>query len=221
MIVKAQLTFLILILLLSLPSWAQELKPLVKVDSLSSAQQKVFEASIDSVKSAAFKIDSLKQVGYKKYDSIGAALSASTHASHYTKKIDSIQSRLAFKIDSLTILPNADKYLIKGLDSLRTGLDSLKQKLKMPAGVSNAQQELANVQQQVAEKTKKLESAIQEKLAVFNKNGANLPEGIKLPGLPTANLNLPTLNTPGLSLPGTNLNGPLRHGSCPHEPQDS
>jgi len=81
MIVKAQLTFLILILLLSLPSWAQELKPLVKVDSLSSAQQKVFEASIDSVKSAAFKIDSLKQVGYKKYDSIGAALSASTHAS--------------------------------------------------------------------------------------------------------------------------------------------
>ncbi len=216
---KAQVIFLIL--LLSAPAWAQELKPLVMVDSLPAAQKKVIDTSIDSVKSIAFKIDSLKQLSFKKYDSINAALSASTQLSHYTKKIDSIQSRLAFKIDSLTTLPNPDKYLIKDLDSLRTGLDSLKQKLKVPAGVSNAQQELANVQQQVAEKTKKMESAIQEKLAVFNKNGANLPEGIKLPGLPTANLNLPTLNTPGLSLPGTNLNGHLRHGSCPHEPQIS
>ncbi|MBL7877995.1 MAG: hypothetical protein JNL53_20180 [Cyclobacteriaceae bacterium] len=189
---------------------AQEIKPAAIADSLWQIKSNQVNKLVDSVKLSASKWDSLRQAGLASYDSVAASTKTLPNGlTKYKSKIDSIQGRITFKIDSLTALPKPNRLLIKSLDSLRTGLDSIKQKIAIvPEGVKKAEEAVAKLQASVADKTSKMEAAINKKLALFNEQGANLPEGVKLPvtnlSLP-GNLNMPTLEVGNLSLPAADL----------------
>lgn len=190
---------------------AQAIKPIAKTDSMLRVKSNQVNDFVDSVKMAPRKLDSLRQAGIVKYDSLtGLLKSLPVGLTKYKSKIDSIQGRIAFKIDSLTTLPNPNKLLIKSLDSLRTGLDSLKQKLAvLPEGVEKSQAALAKIQTTVTDKTEKIQSALNEKMELFNKQGANIP-GVKVPtanlALSGTNLKLPEVGAGNLSLPQMDFN---------------
>jgi len=124
------------------------------------------------------------------------SLDAGLEVAHHVTRLDSIKGKLTGRIDSLSALPNPNRLHIKQLDSLRGSIDSLKQKfLQLPPGVKHTQESFGKLQASVAEKTNKIGSAVNEKLSLFNKNGATgLPGDLKLP------------SPSGLALPGGNLN---------------
>ncbi len=187
-----------------------------KYDSIKNLvgrpQEKInqYNGRIDSVGNRFTKTtDSLTHLAQKPQEKID----------QYKTKIDATQARLTKKIDSLLTLPDPNKFLAKRLDSLRGNLDSLRQKLtKLPPSVEKSKEAVEKLTSSIGEKTGKIESAINEKLGLFSKNGAsNLPGNISLSSakLP-AGLTVPGMKDLSLKLPSNNLK--LSQSSLPTMP---
>lgn len=223
------LSLAILLGCLSLPLAAQNGKP----DSL---RNKLTKSNLSALDTASIKLtkgtDSIRSLSQKlthlqdsiqpkfgkqrsKLDSLKGKIQASdslkNNLVNYNRKLDSIKGKLSHRIDSLSSL------------GLPTGkytklLDSLKQAGPMK-NISEAQGKLAALQSKVNEPMRKIgapiekvESKINEKLSLMNREGgggANLPGSIDLP-----NVNTPALGSPGLPgtemrLPSADINNPL------------
>jgi hypothetical protein len=123
-------------------------------------------------------------------------------------RIDSLQSGLTQKIDSLISLPDADDVIGKKVDGLKSQLDSMKN----PGVVGDARVEVSKLQepgQKLEEKVSTLEGKVNEKLGLFSSNGANTPGSIdvSLPSAPGVDEALGDIN-PELDFPDKNLSLP-------------
>jgi predicted nucleic acid-binding Zn-ribbon protein len=191
-----------------------------KVSSKYDSIKNLTNKPQDKINQYNSKMDSVAGRLTKPADSIAhLAQKPQEKIDHYKNKIDATQAHLTKKIDSLLTLPNPNKFLAKRLDSLRGNLDSLRQKLtKLPPGVEKSKEAVEKLTSSIGEKTGKIESAINEKLGLFSKNGAsNLPGSVSLPSakLP-AGLNVPGMTDLSLKLPGNNLK--LPQSSLPSMP---
>jgi hypothetical protein len=198
-----------------------------KLDRLQTRRKKVQEklAKLNPQRKATelnqraqYKLDSLNPIN--KVNSLTARVDSirlEKKISRFDHQLDSLHGRLTSKIDSLTRLPNPDQILIKNLDSLRSGPDSLKASGLMEE-LHQIKQKGAQAQTKVSERLNTWQQKIQAKLSPLQENGVNT-EGVGLPAvsLPAAGLNIPdvpsTLSLPstgihtdlGVTLPGTNL----------------
>ncbi|MFO0451261.1 MAG: hypothetical protein ACK52I_21840, partial [Pseudomonadota bacterium] len=152
---------------------------------------------------AKHKLDSLTSISNQNaWVAQTDSLNPNRQISSYHHKMDSLRGKLSSKMDSLARLPNPNLVVIKSLDSRRTRLDSARANL--PLGkINNAQ---AAVNRRVGNFTARAdawEAKVNQKLAFFNQNGANVGN-VNLPGANTMSLpSLPAGEMPGLSLPVT------------------
>jgi hypothetical protein len=184
----------------------------IKVSSKYDSIKNLTNKPQEKINQYNSKMDSVAGRFTKPADSIARlAQKPQEKINQYKNKIDATQAHLTKKIDSLMALPNPNKFLAKRLDSLRGNLDSLRQKLtKLPPGVEKSKEAVEKLTSSIGEKTGKIESAINDKLGLFSKNGAsNLPGSVSLPSakLP-AGLNVPGMKDLSLKLPGNNLKLP-------------
>jgi predicted nucleic acid-binding Zn-ribbon protein len=192
----------------------------IKVSSKYDSIKNLTNKTQDKINQYNSKMDSVAGRFTKPADSIARlAQKPQEKIDQYKNKIDATQAHLTKKIDSLLALPNPNKFLAKRLDSLRGSMDSLRQKLtKLPPGVEKSKEAVEKLTSSIGEKTGKIESAINEKLGLFSKNGAsNLPASVSLPSakLPVG-LNVPGMKDQSLKLPGNNLK--LPQSSLPNMP---
>jgi hypothetical protein len=192
----------------------------IKVSSKYDSIKNLANKPQDKINQYNSKMDSVAGRLTKPADSIARlAQKPQEKIDQYKNKIDATQAHLTKKIDSLMALPNPNKFLAKRLDSLRGNLDSLRQKLtKLPPGVEKSKEAVEKLTSSIGEKTGKIESAINEKLGLFSKNGAsNLPGSVSLPSAKlTSGLNVPGMKDLNLKLPGNNLK--LPQSSLPSMP---
>jgi hypothetical protein len=124
----------------------------------------------------------------------------------YQQSIDSLQQHIQSKKDSVLGLANPHQWLVRGYDSLRQRLDSLKQNaLAGRSGKSLGRAKAA--QQRLNKSLQQTQANVNGKLQEFNSRGANLPAtpalGGNVAGGPAAALNA------NLQLPNANLTGSL------------
>lgn len=112
-----------------------------------------------------------------------------------TRALDSLKNKLTLQIDSLNRLGRpVEKYKRK--------LDSLQQTGPFMQ-INKAENKISGLQQKVAEPGNKVGQAVNEKLALMNKEGgseANLPGQVNIPGIGNQNANIP--GVPGATIPG-------------------
>lgn len=138
-----------------------------KLDSVRLPQLQL----TDALRNPLLHADSVKAKVLSKYDSLTSIVnSPQEELNSYVSKINSLQSRLTQKIDSLISLPDPDKLLIGSLDSLRGRLDSLKQS-GMVKYARNAAEKVKQAQERVDEKINSIEKKVNEKLGLFTGNG--------------------------------------------------
>ncbi len=180
-----------------------------RLDSLATVKAQVKSKTdsinpINVIKHKQQKLDSLKTALLLKTKGLDT-LQAKEKLAHYNQKLDSARTQLQARIDSLSHV-TLDLSSIKGLDSLKLRLDSLKNKGPL-SDLKEAEAKLAGLQQKVSSKVADAEKQINEKLGVLTQQGINVPT-LNLPGTDVGKLNVPTLNT---SLPNS-LNVNLGNG---------
>lgn len=166
-----QIFALLLLLTITASTYAQEKSALIsKSDSLLNKLDKAKVSTLsvpDTLKTSFSKVSSLKNKTQTKYDStVNLIDKPQEELTHYTGKIDSMQNRITKKMDSLSNLANPNRLLIKGLDSLRTQLDSLKQ-TGVGKNVTDAAGKVKQVQSNTTAKVNAIESKVNEKLGFF------------------------------------------------------
>jgi hypothetical protein len=130
------------------------------------------------------------------------SLNPNQQISSYHLKLDSLSGKLSSKMDSLARLPNPNQFAIKSLDSLRTRLDSVRANLPI-SKINNAQVAVNGRVGYLTAKADAWEAKVNQKLALFNQNGANVGN-VNLPGANNVSLpSLPVGEMPGLSFPVT------------------
>ena len=203
----------IFLFIVTLATYAQEKSTLSsKIDSLLIKIEKVKAPALslpDTLKTSFSQATSIKSKTQTKYDSTVNLLNKpQEELNRYTGKIDSMQNRITKKIDSLSNLTNPNHLLIKGLDSLRGQLDSLKQ-TGIGKSATDAVGKVNQAQTKVTEKVSAIENKINEKLGLFNSSGGNAGS-VNLPSVPGLNNGNPIgqLNT-NLNLPENPLGNSL------------
>jgi hypothetical protein len=186
-----------------------------KLDSLALLKAKA-TSKIDSInpihilKRPQQKLDSIKFSLLSKTNGLDS-LQAKEKLAHYHQKLDSVRTQLQSRIDSLSHL-KLDLSMIKGMDSLKLRLDSLKNNGPLK-DIRQAEAKFTELQQKVGSKVAGAEKRINEKLGVLTQQGLKAP-AINLPGTDLGKLNLPDLNTSlpnslslgnGLKLPDAHL----------------
>ncbi|HMI65213.1 MAG TPA: hypothetical protein VK517_04215 [Cyclobacteriaceae bacterium] len=204
-----------------------------KMQQIDSAQSHV-RHKLDSITGLSQKInhitDTLKPdlSKYKsRLDSISGKLTHLTDSlkpdlQKYSRKLDSIKGKLTHRIDSLTKLNLPTAQYAHVLDSIHKA-GPIKDVKLAEAKLAALERKVNQPFNQINSGIKKTESAINEKLALINKEAggkANLPGNTNLPtgqtGLPTGQTGLLNLQVPSLNpgpLPNANLN--LQSGSLP------
>lgn len=186
-----------------------------KLNRLQAARERA-EAKL-AKRNPQHKVTELNQKARHKLDSLNPtnkvnaimsradSLNPERQMSGYQHKLDSLHGRLTSKIDSLTRLPNPDRYLIKSLDSLRGGLDSLRSS-GVVKELHGAGEKVKQAQANVNQKLKAWQDKVNSKLSPFKEHGGNVG-GVKLPevSLPGAGINLPNVNLPN-SIPSIGVN---------------
>lgn len=205
--------------------------PVLQAKKVDSIQQKL-KTKADSMASfkgrAQSKLDSIKSIKTiqrqkQKLDSARVSVSSSLQRldslnptdkiDRYNLKLDSVRQKLQSRIDSLSHL-KLDAGMIKGLDSLRMRLDSLKSSGPIK-DIKQAEAKLAELQKKVGTRVSNVENKINEKLDLFSKQGLNTPQlnlpgsSLALPALDLSNTGLPDSKGiqlgAGLKLPDANL----------------
>ncbi len=175
-----------------------------KLDKLSTS----VNGPRDSVQSLTTEALENVQALSQKVTNLSDTLSPDINLS--SSKLDSINTRLSFKIDSLKQIGQPTQKYTRMLDSLQQR-GPFKQ-------LNNVQQKVAGVQQKIMAPADKVGGAINEKLTLMNKEGgseANIPGQVGVPGI-----NTPGVNTPGMpgvgipNMPGGDMENPLG-GSLP------
>ncbi|MFM8743274.1 MAG: hypothetical protein ACKODM_08120, partial [Cytophagales bacterium] len=139
------------------------------------------------------------------------SLNPQRQMARYQHKLDSVQGKLTAKIDSLKKLQLPDLKLAKSLDSLKAKIDSLKNK-GIAKDLQSAEKKLTEMKTKANRKIGNLQKGMNEKLHMFNKEGANLGKV----GLPGANANLPTSNIGNLGSVSSKLNVPQLNTKLPN-----
>lgn len=140
-----------------------------------------------------------------KYDTLPSITNTPlSQAEQYNNKLNSIQTRLDAKIDSLTNLPTPDKALIKSLDSLRGKIDSLKS-IGLSGNAGNVSGNIISAEQQLSSRLNDIEGKINQKLGMFSLKGGDIPSSINLPGTESLKLLSENINNPLNDLTGNNL----------------
>lgn len=150
--------------------------------------------------------------------------------SSYQQKMDSLQTKLSAKVDSLTNFKLPDIRLTKSIDSLQQKIDNLKSQ-GLFKEAKKAEKKLADLQTKAKtsiaagqQKITSLQKGVNGKLDMFNKEGGklgnvNLPDvNSKLPNFPSVGngINAPQLNTQLPSVNGLpNMNGKVGNMSLP------
>jgi hypothetical protein len=182
-----------------------------KLDSLARIKAQV-KNKVDSlnplhaIKSKQQKLDSVKSAWLSKTN-VPDSLNATNKLKQYNSKLDSARTHLQARIDSLSHL-KLDLGMIKGMDSLKLKLDSLKSNGALK-DVQQAEAKLAELQQKVGGKVTEVEKQLNEKLGALSQQGISTPT-LNLPGT-AGKLNMPTLNTAlpsGINLAGADLKLP-------------
>lgn len=179
------------------------------------------------------KLDSLNpanrvNVLTAKVEHLADSISPQKQIDRYQQKLDSVQTKLATKIDGLQKLQFPNTKLAKSLDSLQQKIDSLQNKglfkeaRKAEKKMKGLQQKANASLQAGQQKITSLQKGVNEKLDLFNPDGTvrvNLPDANgKLPNLPTvgSGINVPQLNTQLPSVNGLpNVNGKVGNVNLP------
>jgi len=132
------------------------------------------------------------------------SLSPEKRIARYQDKVDSLQAKMTSKIGDLQNLQLPNIRLTKSLDSLKGKLDSLKSS-GLAKDMSKAEQKLTGLQSMANENVTSLQTKVNGRLDVFNKEGGNLGN-VNLPTLPSFNSRLPNVGS-GNNVP--QLNGKL------------
>lgn len=154
----------------------------LKNDSLQITKRKI-ASKLDSLN----PLNKINQAGHKL-----DTLNQKHKLNRLNTSIDSLRASLSAKLDSLTRLNGSDSSINKTLTNLKSQIDSLKN-IGPLENANNAYQKVADVQIRVNEKIKGVDTKINEKLGLFNKNGADTGQ----------------LNLPGANSPSSNLSNPL------------
>lgn len=184
-------------------------------DSLKPGKK--YRNKLDSLQRKLHASDSLKpDTGkYKsKLDSLRGRLhqndSLRPDISKHSRKLDSIKGRITHRIDSLKAIGQPTGKYTKMLDSLKQA-GPLKNINKAKTKLDSLENGLGKVEKKISAPVNKVESKINEKLSLMNKEGgagANVPGSIDLPNLPTAGGTSPSLSGTDLKLPDVGANVP-------------
>jgi hypothetical protein len=165
-----------------------------RLDSLKLPELKSHKANRLIQKTNAPSLDQLTN----KSDSLKPQQKTDPHL----RRLDSLQTKLTSRIDSLGSLQIKDTILTKQLAKLRSQLDSLK--IPVPSkNIKQAQEKVAEADNKLIGKVKTAEGKVAEKMKGFSESGGNTPGGISLPGANLSN----TIPAQGLSVPDTELPG--------------
>jgi hypothetical protein len=173
-----------------------------KIDSLevlkSKAQEKLNRLNpLNSVRQTKEKLDSVNSSLASKVSGQDT-LPVKNQITRYNKKLDSTRTQLQSRLDSLSQL-KLDIGMIKGMDSLKLRLDSLKNGGPIK-DIKKAEAKLAEMQLKVGSKVAGVEQRINENTEMFSAQGLDVPT-VNLPGTDLTKLNVPALNVPGGSMP--------------------
>jgi hypothetical protein len=163
----------------------------------------------DALKNKRNKADTIRNGLNSKYDSVKRKVTKPTEkVSDQIQKVNAAQAKLTQKIDSIKASANPNTLLVKSLDSLRSGLDSLKQKGVLRK-VNGTSAKARKAQQKVNDKMSAIEGKANQKIGEFSSRGANIGS-LNVPSVPgLAGVNNPmgkmNLNT-DLKLPEINAN---------------
>jgi hypothetical protein len=176
-----------------------------RIDTLINPIDKKID-KVDSVNSKAnAALNKLQNVNLNTTLTLPDSLKPNT--AKYTNKVDSVKRRLSTKIDSLTTLKLPTAKYTKLLDSLNKSAP-VKKIQQAQAGLQKLEKKVNSPIEKVNAKLNEAGSKVNAKLNELNKEGLDLPEGVKVP-------NASGVTTPGLgALPGANTPN-LTTGSKP------
>lgn len=167
-----------------------------KLDSLIINKQAHLDSLQDKTEMVLQKSEDVTQKVNSLTDSITPDLS------RVNRKLDSLKQKLTLRIDSLNRIGQPSKKYTQLQDSLNQ-LGPFKQ-------IDKAEEKITSIQNRISEPANKAGNALNEKLAIMNKEGgseAGIPGQVNIPGVSAPGINTPAV--PGASLPGgINANTP-------------